>query len=115
MMDERQFIEFETPYVLADVLPERIDAPEDMRRCSQCGANSKALPASELTVVKHRHESQPAGHMRLYCDEHLAGAREWSSGLGGSGGRTGPTCPNCFVSVPIGTLTCDQCGTVVQR
>jgi hypothetical protein len=31
---ERELIEFETPYVLAEVFPGRVDAPAIMRRCS---------------------------------------------------------------------------------
>jgi RNA polymerase subunit RPABC4/transcription elongation factor Spt4 len=113
-MDERELIEFETPYVLAEVFPSRILAPEDQRKCSQCGVESRPLPASELTVIKHRHSSQPLGHMRIYCHEHLAGAKEWTESAGGeTSRRTGPVCPNCFMTVPTGTGVCETCGETV--
>lgn len=109
--DERDLIEFETPYSLAEALPERIAAPDRLRRCSQCGSRSQALPASALTVIKHRVSNQPLGQLRLYCHEHLAQAKEeWNHGLPGGVGTTAPVCPNCFVLVPSGTKTCDTCG-----
>lgn len=108
--DERDWIEFDTTYVLAEVFPDRINAPDHLRRCSVCGIQSQALPASKLTVIKHRHGGQPSGHLRLYCDEHVGGAKEWSENVGGVGGKTGPFCPNCFVNVPFGTGICDSCG-----
>jgi hypothetical protein len=114
MIDERERIDFETSYVLAEVFPARIEAPAGMRRCSQCGSQSQALSAWKLTVIKHRHDTQPLGHLRLYCGEHLAGAVEWRSGLSGAGGKTGPVCPNCFLTVPVGTGVCDTCGASVE-
>ena len=60
MDDERDLIEFDTEYVLAEVFPGRIDADDSWRKCSRCGVNSKALPASELTVIKHQASSAPA-------------------------------------------------------
>ncbi len=114
IVDERELIEFETPYVLAEAFPARIGAAAGQRRCSQCGSQSQASPASQLTVVKHRHATQPLGHLRLYCREHAPGAKEWSSGASGSGGNAGPTCPQCFVTVPSGTRVCDTCGTSVN-
>lgn len=114
MVDERELIEFETPYVLAEVFPARIGAPAELRRCSQCRLQSQASPASQLTVIKHRHATQPLGHLRLYCHEHAPGAKEWSSGLSGSGGNAGRMCPQCFVAVPIDTRVCDTCGRSVE-
>ena len=70
-MNEREQIEFETPRVLSEVFPSRILAPEDRRKCSRCGVESRPLPASELTVIKHRHSGQPLGQLRIYCHEHL--------------------------------------------
>lgn len=75
---ERGLIEFETPRVLGEVFPDRVDAPETLRQCSVCGKESQALRASELTVIKRRHGGQPLGHLRLYCHEHLADGSEWS-------------------------------------
>lgn len=107
--DERGRIEFETPYVLAEAFPERIEAGPHLRRCSQCGSDSQALSAWDLTVIKHRVSNQPLGHLRLYCLEHLAQAKaEWSRGSAGE--LNGPVCPNCFTVVPSGTKTCDRCG-----
>ena len=110
--DERLRIEFEKPYVLAEAFPERVNAAEKWRKCSLCGLQSQALPASELTVIKHRHGTQPLGNLRLYCPQHLAGAKEWSDSADGvDGGRKrGPICRNCFIAVPIGTRVCDSCG-----
>lgn len=106
-------IEFETPYVLAEVFPSRIDAPAELRKCSQCGADAQAWPAWELTVI-NRHTSQPLGHLRIYCHEHVARANDWNESLGGErSGRTGPVCPNCFMTVPLGTGVCETCGEVV--
>lgn len=113
MINERELLDFETPYVLAEVFPARVSGPESLRRCSECGSQSQALQASKLTVIKHRLDTQPLGHLRLYCDEHLAGATEWGSGAGGSRGKTGSMCPNCFVTVPLGTGVCDTCGAAV--
>jgi RNA polymerase subunit RPABC4/transcription elongation factor Spt4 len=110
--DERLLIEFEKPYVLAEAFPGRVNATEERRKCSICGQRSQALPASALTVIKHRHGAQPLGHLRLYCPEHLVGAREWSDAADGGGGgrKSGPVCRNCFVIVPVGTRVCDSCG-----
>lgn len=110
--DERLRIEFEKPYVLAEAFPERVDAAEEWRKCSFCGLQSQALPASELTVIKNRHGTQPLGHLLLYCPQHLAGAKERGDSVDSvDGGRKrGPVCRNCFITVPIGTRVCDSCG-----
>ena len=109
--DERELIEFDTEYVLSEVFPERIDAPDSWRRCSLCGAASKAWPASELTVVKRHHGNQPLGHLVLYCHDHITRANEWDSIPGGSR-ELGPVCPKCHLSVPVGTLECEGCGWI---
>lgn len=110
-VDERSLLEFESPRNLAEIFPHRVGAPPHLRRCSVCGANSQALPAEALTVIKHRHGAQDLGHMRLYCDEHLRGATEWRDTPGGAGGgRIGKVCPTCFISVPLGTGICESCG-----
>jgi hypothetical protein len=70
--DERGLIEYDTPRVLAEVFPDRIGAPGDLRKCSPCGRNSQPQPASELTVIKLHHARQPLGHLRIYCHDHLA-------------------------------------------
>ena len=113
-MNEREQIEFETPRVLSEVFPSRILAPEDRRKCSQCGVESRPLPASELTVIKHRHSSQPLGQLRIYCHDHLAGAKESTGSVGGeTSRRTGSVCPSCFMTVPTGTGVCETCGETV--
>lgn len=112
VVDERELIEFETPYVMAEVFPGRIDAPDSLRRCSRCGADSKAWPASELTVIKHGVSNQPLGHLVMYCHEHLASATEWGVSPDAPQ-KTGPVCPSCFLTVPLGTGVCDNCGTKV--
>ena len=112
MVDERDLIEFETEYVVADPFPDRIDR-SDLLKCSACGAESKPLPATEVTVIKHRHGSPPLGHLRLHFHTHLAAAKlEWGSSGGGSQ-RMGAICPNCRVAVPVGTGECDTCGRTV--
>jgi hypothetical protein len=112
-MDERELIEFEVPRILSEVFPDRASAPGELRRCSQCGTGSRPLPADQLTVIKHRHDTQPLGHLRLYCPTHAAEAREWlSSGSKGSG-RVGPVCPSCNYTAPVGTRICDICGQQV--
>ena len=112
--DERPSIEFESPQRLDEAFPERKNAPPELRRCSECGANSQARPASELTVIKHRHATQPLGHLRLYCPEHLALAKEWTDGSAGRRTRTGPVCPACHLTVPLGTGICESCGQHVS-
>lgn len=112
-MDERDLIEYDTPRTLAEVFPHLIDGPEDRRRCSACGSQAQALPASALTVIKRHHESHPAGHLLLYCQEHLAKATEGNDASGGAGekpGKIGRVCRNCFLVVPFGTGVCDACG-----
>lgn len=114
-MDERELIDFETPYVLSESFPDRVDAPGELRRCSQCGGSSQPLPASELTVIKHHVGGQPLGHLRLYCRDHLAATKEWdASGGPGRSGPTGPMCLSCFVTVPLGTGICETCGEAVK-
>jgi hypothetical protein len=114
--DERLRIEFEVPYTLGEVFPDRRAAPPESRKCSMCGGDSQALPADKLTVIKHRHALQPLGNMRLYCPEHAASAAEWSSGeTRGRDVKHGPVCPTCFVTVPFGTRLCDTCGQEVDR
>ena len=116
MTDERLRIEFEVPYPLGEAFPERRDALPEMRKCSMCGSDSQALPADQLTVIKHRHALQPLGHLRLYCPGHAASAAEWSSGgTVGRGAKDGPFCPSCNLTVPSGTRVCDTCGHKVEE
>jgi hypothetical protein len=114
MPDERELIEYEVPHILGEIFPGRRDAPPHMRKCSACGTDSQPWPADQLTVIKHRHASQPLGHLRLYCPQHATDASEWS-GTDASGGssRPGAVCPNCFITVPSGTGECESCGTVI--
>jgi hypothetical protein len=108
-MDERELIEFDVEYNLAETFPNRINAAESMRKCSLCGTASQAIPAVDLTVIKSQHAAQPLGHLRLYCRDHLAESRG-GSWAGSALGPAGPVCPTCFVAIPTGTLECDTCG-----
>ncbi|WP_196776883.1 DUF6994 family protein [Haloechinothrix halophila] len=113
MTDERDLIEYEDPQILGEIFPSRMTAGSDQRKCSACGT---VLPADQLTVIKHRHAGQPKGHLRIYCPEHLATAKEWTEGGSTSqSGKLGPICPNCFTAVPLGTGVCDMCGEQVAR
>ena len=44
--DERSLIEFKVPHVLAQVFPDRRDAPPGLRKRSVWGSRSQALPAT---------------------------------------------------------------------
>ena len=83
------------------VQPRRSSAGARGRRCHRLEA---AVAPSEDT---HRLSE-------VVPPRDLAGAKEWSSGLSGSGEKAGPVCPNCFVTVPFGTGICDTCGTLVD-
>ena len=123
--DWRDDLQFETPVLVADVIP-----GEDTR-CSVCGGDSQPLPRTELWAVKHRHPKQHGGYVRFYCLEHRPAAKlppvstvpaRSSSPRGerraaprrtpAAEERPRALCPNCFVEVPA-TGVCGMCGTTV--
>jgi hypothetical protein len=63
--DWRDAIPFETPVVVAQVVP------GEPTRCSVCGGDSVLLPRTDLWAVKHRHPNHHAGFVRFYCATHL--------------------------------------------
>ena len=112
--DERDYIEYESPMRLDVYLqllpPQHRWISDGMSQCSDCGKNSQPRPTSELTVIKHRHGGQPLGHLRTYCQEHLAVTTEWhEGGSAGRSARTGAVCPTCHMTLPL-TGICDNCG-----
>ena len=109
-MDERELIEFDIEYNLAETFPDRVNAAESKRKCTICGTASQAIPAADLTVIKSQHAAQPLGHLRLYCRDHLAESRVGGSRSRSHDGPVGPVCPECFVVVPSATGQCDTCG-----
>ncbi len=122
--DWRDGIPFETPIIVAEILP------GDAARCSVCGGDSELRPRSELWAVKHRHPRHHDGYVRFYCLEHLPRIAPVEA----SGGRERPAtrsprrpatprspavaerpralCPDCFVEVPP-TGVCGICGQTV--
>lgn len=63
--DWRDEIAFETPMLVADIVP------GEPTRCSVCGGESELRSRTELWAIKHRHPNQHAGYVRFYCDAHL--------------------------------------------
>ncbi|MCR3719553.1 MULTISPECIES: hypothetical protein [Prauserella salsuginis group] len=110
MGDERDVIDFDTEYVLAEAFPGRVDAPAVYRRCTWC-TDQQPWPAAELTVFKTRVSGDPQGRLLLYCPDHVDGRD--AAGPAGTSGRTGPRCPQCWVEVPTGTGFCDMCEIAV--
>jgi len=122
--DWRDGIPFETPILVADVLP------GDATRCSVCGGDSAPRPRTELWAIKHRHPRHHDGYVRFYCLEHrpalerieTAPARERPAGRSGrrpAAARSAPVaerpralCPDCFVEIPA-TGVCGMCGRTV--
>lgn len=66
--DWREELPFETPFVLADVVP-----GEDAR-CFTCGPDSDPHPRTEMWAYKHQHPNHHHGFVRLYCAEHVPAA-----------------------------------------
>lgn len=114
MADERDLIGFDSEYVLSEVYPDRVDAPNAWRGCSLCGAASTAWPASELTVVNRRHGAQPLGHLAPCCHQRIDTANDWGSSPGGSG-RPAPPCPHGHRTIPVATMKCDDCRWTPSR
>jgi hypothetical protein len=124
--DWRDDIGFDSPVLLADVLP-----GEDAR-CATCGADSEPRPRTELWAVKHKHPKHHNGFVRFYCREHTPvivrrepaappkASRERAARAPRATAPRRPAavetpkaiCPNCFVEVPPSGV-CGMCGTAV--
>lgn len=122
--DWRETIAFETPMIVAAVVP------GDPARCSVCGGTSEPLPRTELWVVKHRHPNHHAGYVRFYCQSHLPAIerppapvetrRSAARAERTAAVRRTPSvdakpramCPDCFVEISA-TGMCGMCGTQV--
>lgn len=120
--DWRDGIAFETPYILAEVLP------GDPARCAGCGAAAEARPRTELWAYKHRHPKNHDGYVRFYCAVHVPAAKRPAATDSAKTAKTRKTatprrtaapekapllCPECFVEVPA-TGVCGICGTAVS-
>jgi len=123
--DWRDDIPFETPMIVASVVP------GEPTRCSVCGGDSDPRDRAELWAVKHRHPRHHSGYVRFYCSEHLpAIARpeppHETARARASRERRTPAprkapvverpavlCPDCFVEVPA-TGVCGMCGARVS-
>ena len=117
--DWRDGIPFETPVLVADLIP------GEPTRCSVCGVNSEPLPRTELWAIKHQHPNHHSGHVRFYCRTHLPviqRAAPVSSSRPERRERRAPArrpavadaapramCPDCFVEVSA-TGVCGMCG-----
>ncbi|MBD7957130.1 glucose-6-phosphate dehydrogenase [Microbacterium sp. Sa4CUA7] len=133
--DWRDAVPFETPVVVADVVP------GDPAHCVTCGTETEPRERTELWAVKHRHPKHHGGFVRFYCAEHLpeieqppapvaAPARKprAASRAARPAVRAERTpavrrvssvdeapramCPNCFVEVSALGL-CGMCGTSI--
>lgn len=122
--DWRDGIPFESPVLVADVLP------GDATRCSVCGGDSALRPRTELWAIKHRHPRHHDGYVRFYCLEHrpavqrieAAPTRERPAARSArrpAAARSAPLaekpralCPDCFVEIPA-TGVCGMCGRTV--
>ena len=118
--DWRDGIAFETPFILADVLP------GDPARCAGCGPDAEALARTELWAYKHRHPKNHDGFVRFYCAAHVPAAKRPAPTTAAKAARRAAPrrspaapekapllCPECFVEVP-GTGVCGICGTPVS-
>ncbi|GAA1946907.1 glucose-6-phosphate dehydrogenase [Microbacterium deminutum] len=120
--DWRDAIPFETPMLVADVVP------GEMSRCSVCGGGSELRSRSELWAVKHRHPHHHDGYVRFYCSEHVPRVQVTvsSPALNPVRGERRPAahrspaasdvvramCPDCFIEVSA-TGQCGNCGLQV--
>lgn len=128
--DWRDALPFETPVLLADVVP-----GEDAR-CFACGPDSEALPRTELWAFKHQHPNHHHGYARFYCRAHVPAAPPRPAVAERPAARaraarpapraertTAPArprvedkvramCPECFIEVSA-TGVCGVCGTKV--
>lgn len=121
--DWRDAIPFESPVLVADVVP------GEPTRCFACGASSEPRPRTELWAFKHRHPKNHDGYVRFYCAAHVPQvARPMAApGVVRGSSRTArepaqrrsprpsapekqrAMCPNCFVEVSA-TGACGICG-----
>lgn len=121
--DWRDGIGFDSPVLLADVLP------GDDARCATCGADAEPRPRTELWAFKHRHPKHHNGYVRFYCQAHVpvvvrrepavrpVATRERAPRAAAPRRAAvvetpRAVCPNCFVEVPS-TGVCGVCGTEV--
>jgi hypothetical protein len=122
--DWRETIPFETPMIVAAVVP------GDPARCSVCGGGSELLPRTELRVVKHRHPNHHAGYVRFYCQAHLPVIERAAPTVdsrrpaarsprppavrrpASPDAKPRSMCPDCFVEVSA-TGMCGMCGSQV--
>jgi hypothetical protein len=122
--DWRDAIPFETPVVVAEVLP------GEPTRCAVCGVDSEPRPRTELWAFKHRHPKNHDGYVRFYCREHVpvVTRREPVQEARRAPARTAPRsprtsrpaasdvvramCPDCFIEVSA-TGVCGNCGEKV--
>jgi len=131
--DWRSSIPFESPVLVADVIP------GEPTRCATCGADSAELDRTELWAYKHQHPNNHSGYVRFYCREHVpvaaAPVPAPESRTTRSAPRAAPRresvpraaprltsadadpsralCPNCFVEASA-TGVCGMCGTLVR-
>ena len=126
--DWRQSIPFDTPMLVADVVP------GEPTRCFTCGNASELRPRAELWAIKHRHPNDHAGYVRFYCREHLpviqprptpeeARAKSVAahrarrapvqrSTATAASDRVRAMCPDCYVEISA-TGVCGMCGRQV--
>ncbi|MFH8249099.1 glucose-6-phosphate dehydrogenase [Microbacterium sp. B2969] len=123
--DWRDALPFESPVVLADVVP------GEPARCAGCGPDVDPRPRTELWAYKHRHPNNHAGFVRFYCVTHVPAARRPAPSPAvttrsrperaprqalvrrpAQPERQAVLCPNCFVEVPP-TGVCGICGEKV--
>ncbi len=120
--DWRDAIPFDSPVIVADVVP------GEMTHCSVCGNDSELRDRSELWAVKHRHPHHHDGYVRFYCNEHVprVHARMAAPAATPVLGERRPSahrspaasdvvramCPDCFTEVSAKGL-CGNCGQQV--
>jgi hypothetical protein len=122
--DWRETIAFETPMIVAEIVP------GDPTRCSVCGGDSELRARTELWAIKHRHPNQHAGYVRFYCQQHLpviagpavpvqtrrsAARAERTAAIRRPAAvdeKPRAMCPDCFVEISA-TGVCGMCGLQV--
>lgn len=122
--DWRRSIPFDSPMVVADLVP------GEATRCFTCGLESQPRPRTELWAYKHRHPIHHDGYVRFYCSVHVPVVTESAPVAANSvrAGRAAPReravpvrrapsidekpramCTDCFVEVSA-TGVCGMCG-----
>ncbi|MEZ3161439.1 glucose-6-phosphate dehydrogenase [Microbacterium sp. BWT-B31] len=123
--DWRDAIPFETPVLVADIVP------GEPTRCFTCGPESEPRERTELWALKHRHPKNHDGFVRFYCLDHrpvftrpVTAAPSPAARAAASRAprprtervakpvipeRQRAMCPNCFVEVSA-TGECGMCG-----